>query len=65
MEPQLPKAKKNMKGRPRGGATMPCPVCGANSHVIITRRTDDDVVIRKRRCLGDEGHPFDTVENVS
>jgi hypothetical protein len=67
------KPKKNMKGRPRGGATVPCPhrtrkrdggytdPCGADSEVVITRR-DGAGVRRRRQCLGDGRHLFDTRE---
>jgi DNA-directed RNA polymerase subunit M/transcription elongation factor TFIIS len=46
-----PKSKKNMKGRPRGGASYLCSRCGSPSHVIITRRTEDNSVSRNRECL--------------
>ncbi len=55
------KKKKNMKGRPRGGATVPCPRCGANSSVIITRR-DGTNVVRQRVCKGRTEHLFNTTE---
>lgn len=55
------KPKKNMKGRLRGGASVPCPECGANSRVIITRR-DVDAVSRRRVCLGSGHHEFFTTE---
>jgi hypothetical protein len=55
------KPKKNMKGRKRGGASVPCPECEADSHVIITRR-EGGVVIRKRACLGRTSHEFTTTE---
>lgn len=53
------KPKKNMKGRPRGGASVPCPTCGKDSHVVITRR-DDGSVLRKRVCS--RNHTFATRE---
>lgn len=57
------KPKKNMKGRPRGGASVPCPSCGKDSHVIITRRSGDEVS-RRRICVGRGKHLFDTLEQV-
>jgi len=58
------KKKKNMKGRPRGGASVPCPDCGANSRVIITKRDRESMVVRKRECLGRSHHHFTTKEDV-
>lgn len=57
------KPKKNMLGRPRGGATVPCPTCQSDSEVIITRRDGPDV-IRRRQCKGAGEHLFDTTESV-
>jgi hypothetical protein len=58
---QVVKPIKKMKGRPRGGASVPCPRCGKDSQVIITRR-DGDEVNRRRVCKGRAEHLFDTVE---
>lgn len=58
---KITKKRKNMKGRPRGGASVMCPRCGANSEVIITRR-DGDQVSRRRECKGEARHLFDTQE---
>ncbi len=55
------KKKKNMKGRKRGGASVPCPQCGEDTRVIITRRVDGKVN-RKRTCRHD--HEFNTVERA-
>jgi hypothetical protein len=55
--------KKNMKGRPRGGASVPCPRCGKDSRVLLTRR-DDREVLRRRMCLGNAEHLFDTTEQI-
>lgn len=55
---------KKMKGRKRGGASVPCPTCSKNSRVIITRR-DGDSVVRTRKCLGSAGHVFSTTESVT
>lgn len=57
------KQKKRMKGRPRGGATVPCPACEKDSRVLLTRR-DGNTVIRRRQCLGPGHHLFDTTETV-
>lgn len=57
------KKRKNMKGRPRGGASVPCPKCGKDSHVIITRRTDGEVT-RTRECHGRHAHSFRTIEQA-
>jgi hypothetical protein len=67
LPPKSPKSpekkKKNMKGRPRGGASMPCPECGGDSHVIITNRVLG-TVMRARACLQHD-HRFKTVEQIS
>lgn len=55
------KKKKNMKGRKRGGASVPCPRCHKDSRVIITRRVSDEV-LRNRVCKSN--HAFTTVESV-
>ena len=55
------KKPKNMKGRPRGGASATCPVCGANSSVTLTRR-EGPKVLRWRECVN--GHGFQTAEKV-
>jgi len=57
------KKKKNMKGRPRGGASVPCPRCGKDSRVVITRRDGPDV-LRRRQCKGAHEHLFDTTESA-
>jgi hypothetical protein len=57
------KQTKRMKGRPRGGATVPCPRCGRDSRVVITRRDGPDVV-RRRICKGPAEHLFDTTERT-
>ena len=46
-------------GRPRGGASVPCPRCGKPSRVSDTRRAGH-LVHRQRVCSG--GHRFDTSE---
>lgn len=56
------KKKKNMKGRKRGGASVPCPRCHKNSTVVITRRIGEEVH-RNRTCVG--GHTFPTVEQAT
>lgn len=56
------KKKKNMKGRPRGGASVTCPECGGDSHVIITRRVGTGVV-RTRACIPCE-FQFTTLERA-
>lgn len=59
------KSKKNMKGRPRGGASVPCPQCQADSRVVITRRGENGIVVRKRECKGRRTHhSFETQEVV-
>lgn len=58
------KLKKNMKGRPRGGASVPCPTCASDSHVELTRR-DGDTVMRTRKCLGRGKHLFRTAESAA
>lgn len=45
--------------RRRGGASAPCPECGADSKVVLTRRVGARVV-RQRRCAA--GHRFKTRE---
>jgi len=59
------------KKRKRGGVSMPCPKCRANSRVAKTRRfnsslIDDKAVIvtRSRVCLGKTEHFFITEERV-
>jgi len=53
-----------MEGRPRGGASLPCPECAGNTEVIITRRKEDKV-LRQRRCLKRRcGAKFQSVEQV-
>ncbi len=59
--PRKKKPLKNMKGRPRGGASVPCPRCGADSQVLLTRR-DGNEVSRRRQCKGPAHHLFDTDE---
>lgn len=61
--PRKKKKIKAMKGRPRGGASIPCPECEADSHVIITRR-EGSVVVRKRECKGRTPHVFETREET-
>lgn len=56
------KMTKNMKGRPRGGASVPCPQCRADSRVLVTRRIDGEVT-RNRTCT--RGHAFLTTERVA
>lgn len=57
------KPKKNMAGRKRGGASVPCPECGSNSQVIITRRGGNSVN-RRRECTGRGKHSFFTDERA-
>ena len=52
-----------MKGRKRGGASVPCPTCGADSRVVLTRRTDHKV--RRNRACVEHGHEFSTMERVA
>lgn len=60
---RVPKKKlKKMKGRPRGGASVPCPLCQSNSNVALTRR-DGTKVARWRNCTN--GHAFQTTERVT
>jgi transcriptional regulator NrdR family protein len=55
------KAKKS--GRKRGGASITCPVCSKDSHVVVTRRLLDGVAVRRvRQCLGRRSHKFETRE---
>lgn len=62
---RAPKKKKwDMKGRPRGGASVPCPVCNSDSRVIITGRNAEAQVVRKRECLGRAHHKFQTKESA-
>lgn len=57
--------KTKMKKRPRGGASMPCPTCNKNTHVVITRRGRfGDSVLRVRECTARGRHRFNTVEQV-
>lgn len=52
--------------RPRGGASVVCPQCGAASTVVYTRRKaalhsgDEEYVYRLRVC--EAGHKFSTDE---
>jgi transcriptional regulator NrdR family protein len=55
----MPKKKKK-----RGGASLPCPTCGKDTHVIVTRRGEGKV-IRFRGCLKHEAHRFYTCEIAS
>ena len=57
------KKKKNMKGRKRGGASVPCPECDSNSRVTLTRR-EGLKVIRHRLCSRHD-HSFSTVEKIA
>jgi len=57
------KPKKNMKGRKRGGASVPCPSCHADSQVVLTRR-ENQAVARNRICVGRAQHAFLTIERV-
>lgn len=59
----MKKPKKKMKGRKRGGASHPCPKCGSDSEVIITKR-DGSAVLRKRQCLRRPSHKYATMEQV-
>lgn len=61
--------KEDARGKPRGGASHACPVCGGITEVIDTRRHEDGVRVRrvrqcvtklKRRCH----NPFTTTEKV-
>lgn len=45
--------------RPRGGASVQCPLCAADSSVVYTRRTGA-AVYRLRECTA--GHKFPTNE---
>lgn len=56
------KKKKNMKGRKRGGASVPCPRCHKDSRVVLTRRVDGEVA-RNRTCTAN--HAFTTLEKVT
>jgi hypothetical protein len=52
------------KKRERGGASFPCPGCGAPTHVLDTRRgLLDDEVRRLRQCLKNKQHTVMTVEH--
>jgi len=52
---------KARKKKRRGAVSSPCPMCGGNSHVVITNRVEG-VVIRTRRCLRRAAHTFKTKE---
>jgi hypothetical protein len=54
-------ARKIVKKRVRGGASVPCPACGAPSRVRETRR-EGLLVRRLRRCLSRNRHEFFTLE---
>lgn len=60
--------KKAKKTRPRGGATYPCPHCGARSRVAETRLREPlpgaevPYVIRWRTCRRYPSHKFTTLE---
>lgn len=59
---------RHSKRRQRGGASVPCPLCGADSTVIYTRRqgvpgTVGAFVYRLRLCEGE--HRFPTNEMAS
>ena len=49
--------------RPRGGASVPCPVCAKDSEVVITRRMGQEVS-RRRKCKGKPSHEFYSIEAV-
>jgi len=45
------KIKKDMKNRPRGGASILCPHCRGRSYVKYTfRRTNDNMILRQHEC---------------
>jgi len=55
--------KAIVKKRKRGGASVPCPRCGKDTQVIITRRlVEGEAVKRIRECS--RGHKFVTLECV-
>lgn len=55
--------KKPIKTRPRGGASVPCPKCGASSKVLETRRQDASTS-RWRVCSNKKPHKFETEEKA-
>jgi len=65
-------SRRNKKQtRPRGGASHPCPACGGDSRVLLTRRLPVDTsgtppgsVSRKRECLSC-GTQFSTNETIA
>lgn len=56
----------------RGGASVPCPKCGAPSSVIRTMRGErlrtsrrkPTFVLRHRRCVSPAHHKFETEEHT-
>ena len=46
-----PREQPNTKKRKRGGASILCLQCNRPTHVLETRRNDDDTVRRVRTCL--------------
>lgn len=61
----MKKPKTKTKARPRGGASMTCPRCSKPSHVVITRRQKDGIVVRVRECTSARcGERFTTREDV-
>jgi transcriptional regulator NrdR family protein len=57
------KTKPSTKERPRGGASVPCPRCGAATQVLTTRRVEG-VVTRRRQCTSCE-EKFETKEETT
>lgn len=57
----MTKLKKKMAGRPRGGATLPCPVCASRTGVRQTRRNGSGLIERERWCKFC-GHSFYSIE---
>ena len=53
--------KKKMAGRPRGGATLLCPVCASVTGVLLTKRNGSGL-IERQRCCKVCGHRFHSIE---
>lgn len=59
--------QRDVKGKPRGGASHACPRCGARTRVVDTRRQEGGEGVRRtRRCVRMSCQAtFNTEENWS
>jgi hypothetical protein len=56
------KPRRDSRGKPRGGAALPCPMCGGPTRVLRTTRSGGST-IRERQCGSRRcGHRIGTME---